>query len=631
MWEMARSIARGNSLGDIGVSPTGQPDFETDIESSDPYALLGFLELYVRLQKKQFLKIASRIGDNILSDRFYTGFFVPSKEALYTKFDYVEPLALLHLDAVVNARSGLTTQIWPSRSDFGCQYAGSMKEDNRVIYSQTMRTELLTLLRVAAWAGRVDEVETLISKGVNVNAHCKLDSRILQRIWGAQVGLDTWLEARLTNTTTPLHSAAEKGHKDVAELLIAKGADVNAEGMHGDTPLQYAARYDRKEIIKLLLEKGSTISTIHLAAYMGDVAKLETFTQEGVDINALDSFDYAPLYYAVQNGQKEAAELLIAKGADVNVKNRRGQTPLDIAARRSHKDIAELLITKDADVNSDNLSGETPLYFAARAGNKDIIELLVANGADVNAKKNDGQTPVDIALSRNRNEVVKLLIAKGADVSSVHLAAYIGDLARVKAFIQEGIDVNTRVRGWTPLHYAAREGHMEIVESLLKNGADVNVKEEYYSRTATEIAMGRNHNEIVELLVSKGADIPPLHLAIYLKDEAKARSLIEGGADVNNRTPDGTTPLNRAIGEGLKDIAELLIARGADVNAGYYWGWTPLHGAAEEGRRELAELLIAKGANVNARDGGGRSPLWYAQDQDHTEIVELLRKHGAKE
>ncbi|HUU16095.1 MAG TPA: ankyrin repeat domain-containing protein [Sedimentisphaerales bacterium] len=257
MWEMARSIARGNSLGDIGVSTTDQPDFETDIKSSDPYALLGFLELYAKLQQKSFLKIASRIGDNILSDRFYKGFFVPSKEALYTKFNYVESLAVLHLDAVVNARSALTTQIWPSRSDFSCQYAGSMQADNRVIYSQTRRTELLTLLRVAAWAGRVDEVETLISKGVDVNAPCKLDSLIFQRIWGAQVGLDTWLEASLTNTTTPLHSAAEKGHKDIAELLVANGADVNAENKWGETPLQQAKEKGHTEIAEILRKHGA--------------------------------------------------------------------------------------------------------------------------------------------------------------------------------------------------------------------------------------------------------------------------------------------------------------------------------------------------------------------------------------
>ena len=39
---------------------------------------------------------------------------------------------------------------------------------------------------------------------------------------------------------TPLHHAAFNGHKEIAELLIAKGASVNAKGKHGETPLDYA-------------------------------------------------------------------------------------------------------------------------------------------------------------------------------------------------------------------------------------------------------------------------------------------------------------------------------------------------------------------------------------------------------
>jgi ankyrin repeat protein len=142
--------------------------------------------------------------------------------------------------------------------------------------------------------------------------------------------------------------------------------------------------------------------------------------------------------------------------------------------------------------------------------------------------------------------------------------------------------------------------------------------------------MREGHTEIVELLISKGADISPLHFAIYMKDEGKARSLIEGGADVNKRTPYGTTPLHRAADSGLKDLANLLIDKGADVNAKDNWNWTPLHYAAY-GHKDIAELLIAKGADVDARDGGGSTPLWYAKDEGNTEIVELLRKHGAKE
>jgi ankyrin repeat protein len=217
-------------------------------------------------------------------------------------------------------------------------------------------------------------------------------------------------------------------------------------------------------------------------------------------------------------------------------------------------------------------------------------------------------------------------------VEDLHQATAAGEIERVKLLISEGVDVNVKNdKSLTSLHFAAVNGHKEIVELLLEHGADVNIGCRIIKWTAAEYAMRQNHTEIVELLISKGADISPLHFAIYMKDEARARSLIEGGADVSRRTPNGTSPLNRAAGKGLKDIVELLIARGADVNAGSYWDWTPLHGAAEKGYKDIVELLIAKDANVNARDGGGRTPLWYSQNEGHTEIVELLRKHGAKE
>jgi ankyrin repeat protein len=233
-----------------------------------------------------------------------------------------------------------------------------------------------------------------------------------------------------------------------------------------------------------------------------------------------------------------------------------------------------------------------------------------------------------------RADLQKMLAQVEAQVKEENLcpAAANGEIERVKLLISENADVNvTDSDGMTPLHYAAREGHKEIVELLLAHGADVNISEAYLNSIAAEYAMHYNHTEIVQLLVSKGADISPLHLAIYMKDETKAKSLIEDGADVNSRTPAGITPLNQAVGKGLKDIVELLIAYGADVNAGYNWGWTPLHGAAENGYKDIAEFLIAEGANVNVSDGANRTPLWYAKVEGHTEIAKMLRKHGAEE
>jgi hypothetical protein len=202
---------------------------------------------------------------------------------------------------------------------------------------------------------------------------------------------------------------------------------------------------------------------------------------------------------------------------------------------------------------------------------------------------------------------------------AIHQAVVDGDVEQVKLIISKGPDLNAgNESGKIPLNLAAREGHKEIVELLLEHGADVNVGNAINKRIAAEFAMDNNHTEVAQLLISKGSDISPLHLAIYMEDEIKAKSLIEGGADVNSRTPGGITPLNQAVGKGLKNIVELLIAYDADVNAGHYWGWTPLHSAAENGYEDIAEPLINAGANVKAKDGAGRTPLWYAKEAGHT-------------
>ena len=115
---------------------------------------------------------------------------------------------------------------------------------------------------------------------------------------------------------TPLHNATVLGHKEIGELLITKGADVNVKGNRtGSTPLHRAALGDRKEIAELLIAKGA-------------------------DVNANNDVGGTPLHGAEN---KEIAELLIAAGADVNAKNDFGSTPLDWAVGGNHKETADLL------------------------------------------------------------------------------------------------------------------------------------------------------------------------------------------------------------------------------------------------------------------------------------------------
>jgi ankyrin repeat protein len=64
------------------------------------------------------------------------------------------------------------------------------------------------------------------------------------------------VNAKSNTGRTPLHWAAARGHKEVAELLIAEGADVNAKGDDGNTPLGTAILFKRTEIADLLRKHG---------------------------------------------------------------------------------------------------------------------------------------------------------------------------------------------------------------------------------------------------------------------------------------------------------------------------------------------------------------------------------------
>ena len=89
---------------------------------------------------------------------------------------------------------------------------------------------------------------------------------------------------------TPLHNATVLGHKEIGELLITKGADVNVKGNRtGSTPLHRAALGDRKEIAELLIAAGA-------------------------DVNAKNDFGSTPLDWAVDEDNTETANLLRKHG-----------------------------------------------------------------------------------------------------------------------------------------------------------------------------------------------------------------------------------------------------------------------------------------------------------------------------
>jgi ankyrin repeat protein len=238
--------------------------------------------------------------------------------------------------------------------------------------------------------------------------------------------------------------------------------------------------------------------------------------------------------------------------------------------------------------------------------------------------------------------------------------------------IADGADVNQIAdNGSTPLTLSVASD--EVVAILLQAGASVNLKSSTGATALGAACEAGNVNVAKRLLVAHATQstdddgFTPLTRAIQAKSPALVRLLIEYGADVETRSPNGAAPLHWAVregasGEGLEilrlliealsniDAVEehhvtplmlsldepdrlpatnLLIAAGADVNIPDFHGNTPLIVAAFAGNREALRVLLKAGATVDKQNTAGMTALIAAAGAGHIDVVQILLRAGA--
>jgi len=368
-----------------------------------------------------------------------------------------------------------------------------------------------TLLHVAIEAQLAESIKTLLHFGASLQGHSCGRSAI--------------------------HVACMVGQVDVVEMLLQKGADLNARSEYADwVPLHYAAASGHEEVVKLLLscdkveadlsdEDGQTPLSLAVDAGHKEVVKL-LLSRGDVNANSRDECGRTPLSLASWRGDKKIVELLLdSSKVEPDLEGSSwGQTPLTCAAEAGQEAVVKMLLNRgDVNANSRDERGRTPLSGASRAGNEAVVKLLLDSGKiEVDSKDDYGETPLSCAAAEGHEAVVKLLLSR------------------------EDVDVNSRdERGRTPLSWASRAGNEAVVKLLLASGkVELNSKD-IFGQTPLSNAIEEGHGAVIELLkaalacppnqykptIPSAQKLPALQESLSPNEDTVADSPVHGAAD----------------------------------------------------------------------------------------------------
>ncbi|XP_071094368.1 uncharacterized protein [Haliotis cracherodii] len=302
---------------------------------------------------------------------------------------------------------------------------------------------------LAAQRGHVEVYDLLVSEGADlsfIDFHLR-DCLMLACEGGGMPIVKHLLSSKTFDINrrgsvnqTPVMLAAQRGHVEVFNLLISKGADLSLTDVDNNNCLVYACVGGSMPIVKDLLSsktfdinrRGSVNQTpVMFAAARGDVEVYNLLVSEGADLSLIDDINKDCLILACERGSMPIVKhLLSLKTVDINRRGWINQTPVMVAAERGHFAVYNLLVSEGADLSLSDMHNKNCLMLACEGGSLPIVKhLLSLKKFDINRRGSDDRTPVMLAALRGHVDVYNLLVSEGAVCDFLHHLSPFGNSA----------------------------------------------------------------------------------------------------------------------------------------------------------------------------------------------------------
>ena len=289
--------------------------------------------------------------------------------------------------------------------------------------------------------------------------------------WPDSLSGDTITSQPDPAVVTMMHALRNGDHRAFNRALREHPKSVNSQGPGGWTPIMLAALYGEAEDVRLLLAQGANPNAQNdgggtaLMYAIEDVEKIRLLLDRGADVNARSGEGRTALLIAVgRAGSHAVVKLLLERGASASVRLPDGRGALQLAVAARDASLLSLLL--------DHGAGRTPLPLAIAllADCTTCFELLLplAEPSDLN-----GALTAAVRLGDLR--VTKILLERDAKpvpniLQTVALSPRTIPLDAIETLIGRGASIDAKPLGGTILDFAKKQGNTTLVDALHRAG-----------------------------------------------------------------------------------------------------------------------------------------------------------------